>query len=81
MVVTGVIVDPGTDDTSTVEANWGLGPGSAPTPCTFEYDGRRFYCEHTYTGVWGVPRTYHIGVRILDDDGGLATYQTSVRVQ
>lgn len=80
VVVEGKLADASNEDTIMVEAKWGQGQGNAPTTCTMSEGDRRFRCEHTYTGIWGVPQTYHIGLRAIDDDGGLATHQTSVRL-
>jgi len=80
VVVEGDLVDPGSADTISVEAAWGDPSDKVPTACSMSNGSRRFRCEHTYSAPWGLPRTYHIGLRAIDDDGGLANHQTSVRL-
>jgi hypothetical protein len=78
VTVSGRLIDPGVNDKITVEAAWGDPTDRVPTACSVI--DRYFQCEHTYPASWGIPRTYNIGLRALDDDGGMASHQTSVRL-
>lgn len=80
VIVEGTLTDPGSADTISVEAAWGDPANKVPTACNMSNGSRRFRCEHTYPASWGLPRTYHIGLRAIDDDGGMANHQTSVRL-
>ena len=80
VIVEGDLVDPGSADKVSVEAAWGQGPGTAPSACSMSNGDRHFRCEHVYPSAFGIPRTYHIGLRAIDDDGGMANHQTRVRL-
>ena len=78
VTVSGRLIDPGAHDKIAVEAAWGDPTDRAPTACSVI--DRYFQCEHTYPAAWGIPRIYHVGLRALDDDGGIANHQTTVRL-
>jgi hypothetical protein len=80
VTVSGDLTDLGSSDKIQVEAAWGDPRTKAPSQCSMRTDGRHFTCQHSYPSIFGVSRTYHIGLRAIDEDGGMANYQTSVLV-
>lgn len=84
VVIDGDLIDP-SKDRVTVTANFGDGNPSHPfppkpvgtSPCAV--DGRRFHCEHQYA-VQFPPKTFSIALIARDDDGGSATFTSSVQI-
>ena len=79
--VSGTITDPGSQDTFTVQIDWGGGEGSV----TYSYPaGSTSYAEtHQYLddNPTGTPLdTYNINVTVIDDDNGVGTAGTAVTV-
>ena len=74
--------DPGTQDTHTVEIDWGDGSPVETVPLT--QGARSLVTSHQYLddNPTGTPAdTYQIQVRVLDDDGGVGLANTEVLVQ
>ncbi len=92
-LLTGTVVDPGSEDTFTLEIDWGdpLSPGNSQTidlanpgpGVTFDVNTGDFSVEHQYlddnpSGVSGA--SYLVSVTAQDDDGGESTATTDVHV-
>jgi hypothetical protein len=80
VIVEGDLVDPDRYDSIQVEAAWNDPRTTAPTTCAMDSNQRHFRCEHSYPNIFGLTRNYNIGLRAIDDDGGMANHQTSVRL-
>lgn len=72
-VLAGFLVDPGIHDTSTATVDYGDGTGSQPLSLSA---ANVFLLNHRYSKTG----KYQVTVRVVDDDGGIASATVLVRV-
>lgn len=74
----GEFTDPGWLDTHT--ATWDFGDGTPPVPAPIDEENEEPDATGSVVGshTYGRPGTFHIILTVMDDDGGVGTYEFSI---